>query len=240
MLPLVALSIVLAVATLIALAAVTGRLPLTAGDGPALGLYSVVLPQELRQDNGLAGGRKRYAEWLHDLVQHDRLSSLQASGMQLDARPDLIPSSFAAALHSADVILAGSVKSIEFALPSPYATEGHGGPTATFKVSDVVKGSIEDGATVLIRMWGGPFPDQDFAPGRGSFSYFEEVPIVLPYQRAVMLLALRNDGSYEQLLGGTYVTVGGKVRVPDGAPFKDELHGLPEWAFVDIIRSQLR
>lgn len=159
----------------------------------------------------------RYASWL---------ASPAATGLDLRAlprrpmagsyppgQPDL-----ASARQRADRIVLGTVSSVGFR-PN--------GTLLQVQVDRTVKGQA--GPAVLVFTGGGLFPDADFV--HASLSIAESAPLLLPGDRAVLLLqdTGRVDGALEvQPFTGEYVSTAGRVTALPGNPFAADVAGRTE------------
>ena len=136
------------------------------------------------------------------------------------------------AVKDASLVVVGRVTKAEF--------EAFAGTHLTVEVQSAVKGPARAGTSIRVWMGGGPFPDQEFKAG--TLAIYENAPLLLPGDRALLLLEgpLPPGEYYPESSTGLYNLEGGVARALEANPFGAQVDGLPEAAFKAMVEAEAR
>ena len=167
----------------------------------------------------------RYRAWLDEFIASGSdPRDLPQSPIMAYYMPPLtdLPS----AIGEATSVVVGTASSVSF--------HHGGGATVTFVVDRTLKGELGD--SVTIEQGGGPMPNPDWESG--TLAYAENAPLLLPGDRAILLLEPADGGAWwVQSFTGIYRIEGPVVRALDGNPFRGDVDGMPLETFVTRIQE---
>jgi hypothetical protein len=133
------------------------------------------------------------------------------------------------AVEDAEIIVVGTAAELEY---KEHST------VVVFQVESFLKGDSIDQQTLRIWMSGGPEPRRDFAFESATLTYSVAAPLLLPGDRAVLLLQNHaRIGLYVQDFSGHYLVKNGRITPLPGNEFRNELSGLTEGSFVTRLTS---
>lgn len=132
--------------------------------------------------------------------------------------------SLAKAVRKADLAVLGTVTAARFV---------HGHLVSSFRVERIAKGRAPE--LVTVRQDHGVRPEEGFTSA--SMIVEPNAPVLLPGDRAVLLLTEEKDGYGIGVYSGAYASSGGKVRATEGNSFRGEVDGLTEDELMDRIEA---
>lgn len=130
----------------------------------------------------------------------------------------------AKAVRNADLAVLGTVATARFV---------HGRLISSFRVERTAKGRAPERVTV--RQDHGVRPQDGFTSA--SMIVEPTAPVLLPGDRAVLLLTKEKDDYGIGVYSGAYASSGGKVRSTEGNNFRGEVDGLTEDELMDRIEA---
>lgn len=171
---------------------------------------------------------ERYAAWLAEFAATGKdarsLERIPVSVFILPPEPDL-----SSAAKRADAIAVGRVLSVRY--------EPHRGGLLEIAVTNVIKGSLP--STVYVHQASSPWPDPDYSTG--TLAWFENELPLFPGDTAVLFLVVDGgSGVYAIENGNSYLIEDGVVRAVETNPFRNEVEGKSQEAFLHLIASALR
>lgn len=130
----------------------------------------------------------------------------------------------AKSVRNADLAVLGTVTTARFV---------QGRLVSSFRVERTAKGRAP--GQITVRQDHGVRPQDDFTGA--SMIVEPTAPVLLPGDRAVLLLAKEKDAYGIGVYSGAYASSGGKVRSTEGNSFRGEVDGLTEDELMDRIEA---